>query len=313
MKQRLPMTFSKLHAKAFREKRLSLSVPLRLRNRLWQLLSDFNDSVGVQRDPNDNWIDNSDLATELLPKLFRLYGVERLEISGAKNQRVIADMKEFVASCEPEQVFDVIQLWYDDLSNERQRAMQQELNLVLEEEACPWCFCEREFFQVDSKFLEERILAQVHELLDVQGHHGAMQEFVEARNDFASGDFKGTILNACKAYESVMKTILAKDSGVADDLIKGLAKAGILDDLPRELRRPFEVKVLQAVPFMRNTFAGHGQGQQILSVSRELAELCLHLSGSFMLFCIRRQLVIAPPQTQSVRTTDQTPEDNLPF
>lgn len=312
--QRLPMTFSKLHAKALHEKCLSLNLSPRLRNRLWQLLREYNDSVGVQRDPNDRWIDNSDIAAELLPKLLRAYGMERLEISGARNQKVGADLKGFVAGCAPEQVFDVIQLWYDDLPPDRQRSLQQEINLVLGEESCPWCFCEREFFQVDSKFLEERIQAQIHELLDAQGHHGAMQEFVEARNDFASGDFKGTILNACKAYESVMKTILAKDAGVADDLIKGLGKVGILDNLPKDLRRPFETKVLQAVPFMRNTLAGHGQGQQILPVSRELAELCLHLSGSFILFCIRRQLALNPPRTQPASTTtDQTLEDNLPF
>lgn len=314
MNRRLPMTFSKLHAKALHAKRLLLNLSPRLRNRLWQLLCEYNDSVGVQRDPNDRWIDNSDIATELLPKLLRAYGIERLEITGTKNQKVGVDLKGFVGGCVPEQVFDVIQLWYDGLPPDRQRSLQQETNLVLEEESCPWCFCDREFFQVDSKFLEERIQSQVHELLSAQGHYGAMQEFVEARNDFAAGDFKGTILNACKAYESVMKSILAKDSGAADDLIKGLDKAGILDDLPAKLRRPFQMKVLQTVPFMRNELAGHGQGQDVLPVSWELAELCLHLSGSLILFCVRRQLVLNPPEGPAVSATPAPVEDdNLPF
>jgi len=314
MNRRQPMTFSKLHAKALREKRLSLNLSSRLRNRLWQLLREYNDSIGVQRDPNDRWIDNSDIATELVPKLHRAYGIESLEISGSKEEKVTVDLQGFIAGCAPEQVYDVVQLWYDDLPRDRQRSLQQEINLVLEEESCPWCFCDRDFFQVDSKFLEERIQAQVHELLNAQGHYGAMQEFVEARNDFSAGDFKGTILNACKAYESTMKSILARDSGAADDLIRGLDKAGILDDLPTKLRRPFQTKVLQTVPFMRNELAGHGQGQAVLPVSRELAELCLHVSGSLILFCVRRHLVLNPPEKPTVNASPAPVEDdNIPF
>ena len=114
MNLRLPMTFSKLHAKALREQRLSLVLSPRLRNRLWQVLCEYNEAVGVQRDPNDRWIDNSDIATELLPKLHRAYGVDRLEVSTAKG-KIAADLKGFVAGCAPEQVYDVVQLWYDDL------------------------------------------------------------------------------------------------------------------------------------------------------------------------------------------------------
>lgn len=162
--------------------------------------------------------------------------------------------------------------------------------------------------------MEEKVQAQVQELLNEHGYYGAMQEFVEARNDFTSGDFKGTILNACKAFESVMKIILCKEGGAADDLIKGLDKAGILDDLPQNLRRPFETKVFQTVPFMRNTLAGHGQGQQLVTVSRELAELGLHLSGALILFCIRRQLAINPPSaSKPTYASDALLDDDVPF
>ncbi|MEK7674483.1 MAG: hypothetical protein AAB676_01445 [Verrucomicrobiota bacterium] len=306
------MTFSKLHQKAIAEKRLIVSLSNRLRSRVWQLLTDYNDPLGVQRDPNDRWIDNSDIATEILPQLHRLYGLDHLTADGATGREMKVNLKGFVAGGDPAQVFDVIQLWYDELPPDRQRSFQQELNEVFEEETFPWCFCERSFFQVDSKFLEERVQAQVHELLKTEGHLGAMQEFVEARNDFAASDFKGSILNSCKAFESVMKTILGKDGGSADDLIKALGKAGILDALPKDLRRPFETKVLQALPFLRNTLAGHGQGQQVVAVSRELAELCLHLSGAFILFCIRRHLALNPPPLPPSTTPAQIVDD-VPF
>ncbi|MBN1506829.1 MAG: hypothetical protein JW955_08280 [Sedimentisphaerales bacterium] len=307
-------TFSKLHERAIVEKRLVLHITVRLRNRVWQLLGEYNESLGVQRDPNDRWIDNSDIATELVPKLYRLYGVDRLQIMQYSGKKEDVDLKGFILYCQPPQVFDIIQLWYDDLMPERQRSFQRELNEVFEEEACPWCFCERDFFQVDSKFLDERVQAHVLELLDAQSFLGAMEEFVEARNDFTSGDFKGTILNSCKSFESVMKTILGKDGGAADDLIKGLDEAGILDDLPKNLRRPFETKVLQTIPFLRNTLAGHGQGEKVIAVSRELAELCLHLTGAVTLFCIRRHLVINPPAPPAAKTTSSgMPDEDIPF
>jgi hypothetical protein len=157
------------------------------------------------------------------------------------------DLAGFVAASPSAQMFDVIQLWFDDLVPDRQRAFQLELNEIFQEEAFPWCFCDRHFFQIDSRFLEEKIESQVHELLNTLGHFGAMQEFVEARNDFAAGDFKGTILNSCKAFESVMQAIVGKSGGQAGDLIKGLKGAGILDDLPAALKGAFESKVLMSV------------------------------------------------------------------
>lgn len=296
------------------EKRLGLSLSKRLRTRIWHLLSEFNEGVGVRRDPNDGWIDNSDIMTEIIPKLHKLYGVDYLEIQNEASKKVKVGLKDFIIGCYPNRAFDVIQLWYSDISIDRQQYFQRELNEILDEESCPWRFCDYDFFKIDSKFMEERVLAQTQELLNEQSYHGAMQEFVEARNDFSAGDFKGTILNACKAFESVMKIILCKDGGAAGDLIKGLDKAGILDDIPQNLRRPFETSVLQSVPFLRNTLAGHGQGQQLVTVSRELAELGLHLSGALILFCIQRQLTMNPSSSSNpAYIPDELPDDDVPF
>jgi hypothetical protein len=314
MTQYTHKAFSKLHEKAILEKRLVVSLSKRLRNRIWQILIQYNDGLGIQRDPNDRWIDESDIATEILPKLYRLYGESQLEGRDESGRKVKVNLEGFISSTYPNRVFDVIQLWYDELTPDRQPSFQRELNGILEEEACPWCFCDRNFFQVDSKFLEERVQSQVHEILNAQGFFGAMQEFVEARNDFTSGDFKGTILNSCKAFESVMKIILGKEGGTADDLIKGLDKIGIFDELPKELRRPFETKVFQTVPFLRNTLAGHGQGQHLVKVSRELGELSLHLAGAIILFCIRKHLTLNPQQLLEPNVTNtQEFDEDIPF
>ena len=308
---RQQLSFSGLHSKALEEKRIALDLTPRLRNRIRKLLADYNESLHIQRDPNNSWTTNSSILIEVALRLERQYGVDGLlEDDGCGNAEF--DLKAFLLNCDSARVFDTIQFWHDELSPDRQHSLQQELNGIFAEESCAWVFCDRSFFQIDSKFLEEKVHAQVHELLNGNGFMGALEEFVEARNDFASGDFKGTILNAGKAFESVLKTILCQDEGVAGDLIKTLAQNEILADVPENLKKAFESKVLQAVPLLRNKMGGHGQGQHVVVVSRELSELCLNLAGSVILYCVRRKLLLNPPKPK-LEPHLVTPDEDLPF
>lgn len=308
----LQSSFSSLHRKALAEKRLTLDLPPRLRNRIRKLLSNYNDSLHIQRDPNNSWTTNSSIDIEVALRLERQYGIDGLvEFSGFNCAEF--DLKTFLLDCDSARVFDTIQFWCDELPTDREHSLQQELNGIFAEEGCAWVFCDRSFFQIDSKFLEEKVHTQVHELLNGNGFMGALEEFVEARNDFASGDFKGTILNAGKAFESVMKTILCREEGVAGDLIKALGRSQILEDVPENLKKSFESKVFEAVPLLRNKMGGHGQGQQVVVVSRELAELCLNLAGSVILYCIRRKLLLEPPAPEEKHPPLALDEEDIPF
>jgi hypothetical protein len=150
--------------------------------------------------------------------------------------------------------------------------------------------------------------------MHAEGFHGALQEFVEARNDLSAGDLKGSIVNAHKAYESVMKTILGRSSGDADDLIRGLEKQGFFHDIPASFLPPFKQKILNSVPILRNTLAGHGQGAVVIEIPPDVAELCLHLSASLIVFLLRRQLKRAPKQAPPDNDSlQQISEDDVPF
>jgi hypothetical protein len=75
-----------------------------------------------------------------------------------------------------------------------------------------------------------------------------------------------------------------------------------------------EKSIQETVPFLRNTLAGHGQGQKVVIVSRELAELCLHLSGALILYCIRRQLILNPPPPAPTNALSAAVgDDDVPF
>ncbi len=208
--------------------------------------------------------------------------------SGFDAGRKKVDLKGFIENTYPNNIFDVIQYWYDQLKPNRRGNFQIELNDILEEEGCPWRFYDRDFIQIDSKFLEETVLKRTQELLEENQFLGAMEEFKEARNDLSSGDFKGAILNSCKAYESVMKILLNRNNGTAKQLIEGLIGKGIINEIPNELHTQFSEKVFQSVPFIRNKLAGHGQGEKVIDIPKEIAELCLHFSAALILFFARK-------------------------
>jgi HEPN domain-containing protein len=128
--------------------------------------------------------------------------------------------------------------------------------------------------------------------MKAEGYEGALDEFNEARNDLASGDFKGAIHNACKSFESCLKTILGQQSGSASTLIRGLFDTGFYSDLPEDVGRAFGEEVLMALPFIRNRLGGHGQGQEKREFSRTYAELAVHLAGSLIHFSISRALEV---------------------
>jgi hypothetical protein len=162
------LSFSNLHRKALEANRLGIDLSGRLLKRIEKLLEAYDDPLQVQRDPNNSWISNTDVATEVVQNLERLYGIDLLSIDGMTVESHDA-VHEFLADCDPAQVFDVIQLWNDELLPDRQPSLQKDLNLIFEEEQSPWVFCDRDFFQIDSKFLHEKVVAQTHELLTTNG------------------------------------------------------------------------------------------------------------------------------------------------
>lgn len=299
--------FSKRHQKSIFDKKIRISIPIRLRNRIWKILIKFNHSIGVQRDPTDRWIDNSDILAELPDSLEFAYGIDALKAFNEQNQLVNVDLKGFVKGAYPAQVLDVIESFYDSLLESLKFDFQKEINNVFEEEKCPWRLADGQFFQVDSNFLEIQVLAKSQELMKVEGFQGALDEFLEARNDLSDGDFKGVIHNACKSFESALKTILICEIGNASALIREFINSDYLSDIPQKIRQPFGEIVLMSLPFLRNRLGGHGQGDEILEVPKRFSELAVHLCGSLILFIIQSKLEIEPKEINKEQIIDEIP------
>src|SRR5690606_29791063 len=129
---------------------------------------------------------------------------------------------------------------------------QSEINEAFQDEKCPWVLCDGSFFQLDSQFLEIHILHRAHELLVSARFEGALEEFIEARNDLSAGDFRGAIHNAAKAFESALKAIQNRQDGNAKELINDLKDMPFYEGFPARLVPGFGAQVLMSLPTIRN-------------------------------------------------------------
>jgi hypothetical protein len=286
-------TFSLRHRQAIFDRRLTVSLPVALRSKIWRLLQQYDHDVWIQSDPLDNnWRERSSAVVQVEIDLKNAYGDDELLAfaSSDADARTPVDFKGFLLGAYPAQVLDAIEIFQsyltdqDDWNFEFQRAV----NEAFEDEQCPWRLSDGQFFKVDSEFLAVQVLEKAQELMKNDGFHGPLDEFRQARGDLATSDHKGAIVNACNAFESTLKAVLYRDNGTARDLLMDFIDKGYCDDIPETVRPGLRDQVLQSLPFIRNKLGGHGQGNEVVNVPKPYAELAVHLAGSLIQFVIKR-------------------------
>jgi hypothetical protein len=307
--------FSKRHRRALViEKTLKVSVPGCLRRRVWLVLQEFDFSYHKRPNPYDTWTENTSVLTEVEAELRKAYGTHELEAFDSANRRGTVNLQGFIEGCYPSQVLDALESAYSLLELEHGVRLQREINSAFREEGCPWLMTDGAFFRVDSEFLASQVLDRSQELMRAEGFLGALDEFTEARNDLVAGDGKGAIHNACKSFESTLKTVLGVDEGNASKLLERIEGSGVLDEVPLTARKAISTSVLMALPTLRNKLGGHGQGSDRIDVPSHYAALAVHLAGAFSLFVISSHLERSQRvATRSEFSLDFPEDEDLPF
>lgn len=300
--------FSKRFDEAIRLGKLRPSIPRRLRTRLWLIMSEHNPSYFYNPIPGDSWTQQTTMLDDLPAQLKKLYGVKTLEAFVGEQRREV-DLEGFVMGAYPAQVFDVVEMFTHG-PLDRPQDFRTEINQAFQDEKCPWLLCDSSFVQIDSQFLEVHVLQRTYELLTAARFDGALQEFVEARNDLAAGDFKGAIHNAGKAFESALKAIDNRHDGNAKVLIDGLRTTSIYHGFPPALVSGFGDQVLMSLPTIRNRVGGHGQGSTVVEVPKSLGELSIHLAAVFIFFLVSRYLETTGNETQPRNSDKASHEDS---
>lgn len=305
--------FSQRYHSALRAKRLIVDIPEDARPKLKTCISDFNASVGVQRDPNDRWISNSSVIDEAVDQLASQHGWDDVPGTSYLSMGKRYDaFRHLITSSPGEIVFDFIELAFTHMGPSEAEACRVRINQIFDSRDCSWRIADGDFFKLDADFVGARLAQGAHDALAANRFVGAANEYAKARQHLASGDGKEAVLNAGKSIESVMKVMTGLPHANADQLIKALASQGYFDDLPESMRTGFAEQVMKTLPFLRNKLAGHGQGAEIVDVPIVYGELSLQLAAAFHNLLLIKHLARHPPPAPE-EPASATLDDDIPF
>lgn len=296
--------FSRRYARPLDDKTIVVpSLSTRLRKRLLYAIHDFNTP---HYSLHGVWQDTTTPIEEATASLLKAHGEDELR-GYQQGKSVVTDFSGLITTGWPPRVLDAIEIFYNEVEPQQRLPFQAQVNSILDEENYHWRLVDGQFYLMDSSFMNTHVLERVEELMKASKYMGALEEFREARNDLSSGDTKSAIHAACKSFESTLKTILTRDSGNADVLLREIRDKGFFDDLPEAVRGPFVEQLLKSLPMLRNRCGGHGQGSESVSVPAHYAELAVYLAGAFNILLMKRHSEISPPAEPVIQ------EDEIPF
>jgi AbiJ N-terminal domain 4 len=166
-----------------------------------------------------------------------------------------------------------------------------ELNHRFREHSIGYQYNNGHIIRVDSGFIHAEVVVPALTLLSSQDFSGAEQEFRVAHKYYREQEYKETIANALKAFESTMKTICNRlgwdyeENDTASKLIEKIVKKELIPKYHQESLHALK-RLLESVSTPRNKEAGHGQGEDVKNVPAYLAGYALHITASNIIFLV---------------------------
>jgi hypothetical protein len=213
--------------------------------------------------------------------------------------------QQFQIEQNPDHVIDIIEVCFRVLSKAytvfgdqgRQRLPYppegaiEDLNTVFLENCIGLKFADGYIIRSDSEVLYQQITKPAMAFLTKAGFEYANEEYMAAQEQFRHGNYKETVMNIGKAFESTLKVICHK-KGYVHDTSKGVKH--LVDVLYNNNFLPESVKanlgIVRALlegslTFVRNKSA-HGAGVNHVEMNAGIASLALNMGGSLIKFCV---------------------------
>jgi len=306
--------FSKRCKKLLDKKELIVSIPISVRRRILRTLYDYNESYS---DTTETGYHYNSSTIEDIPSLFeRELGTDMKSYhANGSGEIIVGDFDNFILRGNyPPYLFDVIELFHNNLSDENKSIFQSSINEIMKESDLPWRMFEGEIFPVDSAYINEVIIKKTFELIKDVKFLGALKEFKKARTSLLNSDYEGAIHNANLAVESVIKEILNVKKAKPGKLFKMLIDSGLIPDYYNGFLKDFEKNILRCVAIMRNEElgVGHGKGSSDNIIPPELAEFAINLSGVIINFLIGRVINKKNDSKRNNENVDFS-EEEVPF
>lgn len=158
-----------------------------------------------------------------------------------------------------------------------------ELNHRLKEALLGYEYIEGRIIRIDSTVLHSEVLKPSLALLSSQRiFTGAEQEIRDAFDKFRARDNKAAVVDALKAFESVMKAIFVKrgrtynETDTASKLIGVCFDNGLVPLYMQNHYSGLRTILESGVPTIRNKTSGHGQGMNIKPLDDHFASYVLY-------------------------------------
>ncbi|UHA72050.1 STM4504/CBY_0614 family protein [Paenibacillus sp. 481] len=237
--------------------------------------------------------------------LCKEYGVFRLNPNGYNHYEICCNF--IMEEKSIEKVLDIVEISFRlidkyirnlDSSDRRKCKMTQspddainELNERFREHSLGYQFIEGQIVRVDSEYIHDEAVTPAVKLLFDEDFQGASEEFFSAHEHFKKGRSKEAMTDACKAFESVMKTICQRKGWeskkhTSQALIDTLFKNNLI---PQNLQAQFNSlrsTLESGLPTVRNNYSGHGQGETPVELPTHLVAYALQLAATNILFLI---------------------------
>lgn len=285
--------FSKRCARLLGNRELEVSIPRPARNRIWQAMVEF-DEPEYRTDHTGFNYETSTL--QELPGIIQAeLGCEGLMAwpeEGSGSARA-SNLESFVRRTYiPAQLFDALEILYQQLSGDTSDPFQNRLNQIFDESGLQWRMANGKIFPVDSQYVEEDVIQKAYQLINEVEFQGALHEFEKARVDLTNKDWEGAINNANLSVESTIKGILGIERARPGELFRMLMDSGLVPEYYEGFLKVFEENILRCAAIIRNEELGaaHGQGIERNIIPPALAELAVHLAAVINIFLIKRHL-----------------------
>lgn len=286
-------------------------IEYRIKEKIANIMTTFAEPQKYRPNRYDNYEETTDALESAIHRLEET--LEHPIIYLGKNYSSNSDSE--IAMQLTHTLFDIIELQFDELSNNEKLEFQKKINQVLSDNEIPWRLVDGRMTKIDSKQFELdlkiKALSLMQELKDYEPKFkSGFEELMCACNNLEKGNYSETISYSEKCYESVLKVICNVQKGNADKLTTQFTEV-YCDSLPKSMAKEgFREKVLMSLPYIRNNSAsGHGAGAITIQISKEIAKLALNMSASLCTYLIENYL-----NSLDIRLSDNDSDSNdIPF
>ncbi len=168
-----------------------------------------------------------------------------------------------------------------------------EINYWFKYNSLGYEFINGELIRINDMHIHQEVVIPSFFLLSDKRFSGADDEMRKAYAFRRKGDNKSAIIEACKAFESTMKSICSikklnvDPRATASHLIKTLKDNSYFPSYLDSHIDGIRITLESGLPTTRNKIAGHGQGEEVVSVPDEFVDYALNLLATNIVFLVK--------------------------